>query len=205
MNLGLVSAGLLSALVAPTLARPGVAHAQPSDEAPFAGSSPSGGSAAPMAATGGRFGVATQWVLTMQTAPGSGFAFFHRPSGGDWEISVHPALDYFLLGNVSVGGVAGIFHSPAATGTTNLDLGARAGFNLGIADGITFWPVAGINARVTSANHDTSGASSLSIFAPFLYHPAAHFFVGLGPSFQVGLSGGSYNVFGVDFMIGGWI
>jgi len=45
----------------------------------------------------------------------------------------------------------------------------------------------------------------LGIFAPFLYVPAPHFFIGLGPTFNQGLSGGTGQDFGLDFMIGGWI
>lgn len=168
---------------------------------------PGGGSAfaPPMAASRGNFGGVGQWVLSMQTGPGGSGFFFHRPSGGDWEIKIHPALDYFLTNNISVGGVVGISYSPAANGTTNLDLGARAGYYLNIADRIGFWPSAGLSVNVNASNnHDTTSSSALNVFAPFLYHPVPHFFVGLGPSFQLGLSG-DWNVFGLDFVIGGWL
>ena len=44
-----------------------------------------------------------QWVLTMRTTGDGGFVFFHKDSGGDWEISLHPAIDYFITSSVSLG------------------------------------------------------------------------------------------------------
>ncbi len=171
------------------------------DSAPFATPPPA---AAPMAAAASGFGATGQWVASMRTGPGSGYAFFHK-NGDDWQIALHPAVDYFLTNRISIGGVFGYTHSPAQTGTTTLDFGARAGFNLDIASQFSIWPTAGIGAQWTSTNHTSGSSSALQIFAPFLYHPAQHVFVGIGPEFQAGLSGGDYTEYGVDFIIGGWL
>ncbi len=82
-----------------------------------------------------------QWVLTMQTTGDSGFVFFHRQRRrlGDEPA---PRIDYFITSSVSLG-ASSASYSPAAKGTTVLDLGARAGFNLNINDRIGFWPTAG--------------------------------------------------------------
>jgi hypothetical protein len=184
---------------------PSPAHAQ-DDSAPFANPPPP--AAAPMAAVGRSFGAAGQWVGSMRTSPGSGFVYFHNPSGAGWEISIHPAVDYFLAQRISIGGVFGYTYAPGtsgAAGTTTVDLGARAGFNLDITGAFGFWPTAGIAARVLRAERVTTTSSALQIFAPFLWHPAGHVFAGLGPSFNAGLSGGDYTEFGLDFIIGGWI
>jgi hypothetical protein len=175
-----------------------------SEDAPFA--STNKGPAPFAASPSAGFAAMGQWVLSLRTTPdGGGFAFFHKSSPGDWEISLHPSLDYFITSNISVGGTFGYFHSPAATGTTILDIGARAGFNLTINDHFGIWPTAGIAGRIASANHETNSSSLLGVFAPILYHPVPHLFVGLGPSFSLQLSGGDGRIYGVDFVLGGWL
>jgi hypothetical protein len=160
-----------------------------------------------VAPAAGGFGATGQWVLTMQTAFGgssSGFLFLHKTSGGGSEIAVHPAADYFLTSTITVGGVLGV--DSASGGSTTLDIGGRAGLNLNINGYLGFWPTAGVFASHTSnPDHSSSSSAGLEIFAPFLYHPAAHFFVGLGPSFDISFNNNQQKDFGIDFVIGGWI
>jgi hypothetical protein len=162
---------------------------------------------APMALAGGGFGAPGEWVLTMQTTFGGtsgGFLFLHKASGGGSEIAVHPAIDTFLTSNVTVGGVVGI--DSVSGGSTSLGLAARAGFNMNINGRVGFWPTAGVFATYTSNNdHTSSSSAGLEIFAPFLYHLAPHFFVGLGPSFGISFNNNQQKDFGIDFVIGGWI
>ena len=174
------------------------------DSAPFAGSANKG--PAPFAASpSAGFGAIGQWVLTMKTTGDNGYVFFHKPSGGDWELSLHPSIDYFITNGVSLGATVGYRYSPAETGTTVFDLGARAGFNLNINDNLGFWPTAGLSVNVDSRNHTTNTHTTFGVFAPFLYHLVPHLFVGLGPSFALPLSGGGGNAYGVDFVLGGWL
>ena len=174
------------------------------DSAPFAGSANKG--PAPFAASpSAGFGAIGQWVLTMKTTGDNGYVFFHKPSGGDWALSLHPSIDYFITNGVSLGATVGYFHSPAATGTTVFDLGGRAGFNLNINDNLGFWPTAGISFKVDSSNHNTTTRTVVGVFAPFLYHLVPHLFVGLGPSFAARLQGNGGNEYGVDFVLGGWL
>jgi hypothetical protein len=184
-------------LVGALLATTSPARAQGDATTPFA----------PMAQATGGFGAPTQWVLTMSTTPGSGFVFVRKVSGGSSEIALHPALDYFIADHISVGGVVGIGYVSGDAGRTTIDLGARIGYDLNIQDRIGVWPMAGLFVSHVSddANHSSNTATSLTLFAPFLYHLAPHFFVGLGPSFQLGLSGGDYKQYGLDFTLGGWI
>lgn len=176
-----------------------------SEEAPFAG----GGSKAPppfAASPSAGFAAVGQWVLSMRTAgDGGGYVFFHKPSGGDWELSLHPSIDYFIASSVSLGATFGYYYSPAATGTTVLSLGGRAGFNLNIDDHIGFWPSAGVGVNIDSRMHNTNTSSSFGIFAPFLYHLVPHLFVGVGPSFSILLSDGNGKTYGLDFVLGGWL
>jgi hypothetical protein len=196
-----ILAGLFAVLLAATGAR--AAEEPSSEEAPFAGTSkgPAPFAASPSAG----FAAMDQWVLTLRTTGDGGFLFFHKNSPGDWEISLHPAIDYFITSSVSLGALVGYRHSPAATGTTVLDLGARAGFNLNINDHVGVWPNASLAVNYASANHTSDTTTTFGIFAPFLYHLVPHLFVGLGPSFSVRLSGGDSKSYGVDFVLGGWL
>src|ERR1022692_2281679 len=124
------------------------------------------------AAPGGGFGAIGEWVLSMQTTAfggsSGGFLFLHKQSGGDYQIAVHPGIDYFLTHSVTVGGMAGIDHSSG--GSTTEGIGARAGFNLNINDRIGFWPTAGVfGSHTSNPDHTSSSSAGLLIFAPFLY------------------------------------
>lgn len=157
---------------------------------------------APAAYPGAGFGAVGQWVLTMGFTSGE-YAFFHKQSGGGWQIGIRPTADYFLAPNLSVGGVLGIFH--AEGGATDFDIGARGGFNVDITGPWGFWPTAGILANThTQPMQSTSTSASLQVFGPFLYHIVPHLFVGLGPSFSLGLAGGAGNQYGLDALLGGW-
>jgi hypothetical protein len=176
------------------------------EDAPFAAAGSNKGGPAPFAASpSAGFAAMGQWVLTMKTSGDDGYVFFHKPSGGDWTLALHPAIDYFITSSVSLGALFGYRYSPAATGTTVLDLGGRAGFNLNINDHLGFWPTAGFALNVDSENHTTHTTTSFGVFAPFLYHLVPHLFVGVGPSFSVLMSGGSGKTYGLDFTLGGWL
>jgi hypothetical protein len=188
------------------------AHARGADDpstedAPFASSASKNSSPAPFASSpSAGFAAMGQWVLSLRTTgDGGGFVFFHKASPGDWTLSLHPSIDYFITSSVSLGATFGYSYSPADTGTTVLDLGGRAGFNLTINDHIGFWPSAGLGFTVDSRNHNTNTSTFLGVFAPFLYHLVPHLFVGLGPSFSLQLSGGDGKMYGVDFVLGGWL
>jgi hypothetical protein len=175
------------------------------EDAPFAG----GGNKTPApfaASPSAGFGATGQWVLSFRTTDdGGGYLFFHKNSPGDWAISLHPSIDYFITGNVSLGATFGFFYTPAGTGRTTVNLGARAGYNLTINDHIGFWPSAGFGLNVDNEMHNTTTSTTFGIFAPFLYHLVPHLFVGVGPSFSVLMSGGSGKTYGIDFVLGGWL
>jgi hypothetical protein len=202
----MLRAALVSCVLATVVAsvNAGAAEESSSEDAPFAGGGGKG--PAPFAASpSAGFAAVGQFVLTMKTTGDDGYVFFHKQSDGDWTISLHPSLDYFLINSVSLGATFGYSYSPAATGTTTLDLGGRAGFNLNINDHVGFWPTAGFSLNVFSSDHNTTTSTSFAIFAPFLYHLVPHLFVGLGPSFSAVMSGGSGKSYGVDFVLGGWL
>ena len=175
------------------------------DSAPFAGSANKG--PAPFAASpSAGFGAIGQWVLTMKTTGDNGYVFFHKPSGGDWTLSLHPSIDYFITNSVSLGATFGYFHSPAATGTTVVDLGARAGFNLNINDNLGFWPTAGISLNIDSRMHDDEhdepcsacSRRSSTIWCRTCSSASAR-------RSRRGCRAVAATRYGVDFVLGGWL
>jgi hypothetical protein len=139
---------------------------------------------------------------------------------------LEPAADYFVIDGLSVGGFVLLEHESIGQGETTWGIGPRVGYNLAITDKFSFWPKLGFSYTSTSVTLATNGmggtssgtesAFALTIFAPFLFHPAPHFFVGLGPIFSTQLSnsesaggvsvdGAKATTFGLAFTIGGWV
>jgi hypothetical protein len=194
----------IAVLLATAEARAAEESSSSEDSAPFAGGGGNKGPAPFAASPSAGFAAIGQWVLTMKTTDDGGYAFFRKASGGDWELNLHPSLDYFIINNVSLGATVGYSYSPAGTGITVFSLGARAGLNMTINDNLGFWPSAGVGFKVDSRDYNTNTTSFFGVFAPFLYHLVPHLFVGLGPSFSMQLDGDS-KVFGIDFVLGGWL
>jgi hypothetical protein len=120
-----------------------------------------------------------------------------------WELRLHPAIDYFIANNVSIGGVIGLQYNSGTPSRTTVDLGLRAGYNLAITAPVTFWPTVGIFYSHTSSNGNSGSSTFLEIFAPFLYHIVPHFFVGVGPDFELSLDNNG-NGYGLQTVVGGW-
>jgi hypothetical protein len=202
---------ILAGILAIVLLSAATANAKGADDpstedAPFASGGNKSGPAPFAASPSAGFAALGQWVLSLRTTDdGGGYFFFHKSGGGDWQLSLHPSIDYFITSSVSLGATFGYFYSPAATGTTIVSLGGRAGFNLNINDNIGFWPSAGVGVKLDSHMHNTDTSASLAIFAPFLYHLVPHLFVGVGPSFSIQLNGGNDKSYGLDFVLGGWL
>jgi hypothetical protein len=177
--------------------------AQAQDLAPptAATSAPSGGSASPAATS---FGGGGEWVISVQSYNAGSATpsfFFAKQASGGSSVFVQPGLDYFIGNGISVGGVVGVGHS---SGSTTVNLGARAGFNQGLSEHVSFWPTLGVDGSYTHTTMSNSTAA-LEIFAPFLYHVAPHFFLGVGPFLSYLVKGGPDTQYGLDFVIGGWL
>lgn len=181
------------ALVATTLALARPAHAA-GEAAGFAPTSTSGG-------TG--FGAPGQIVISMGPTTDE-HVFFHKQSGGGWQLQLSPALDYFLTARVALGGVVGYRYDSGGAGSTRFTLGGRVSTNFDINDRFGVWPTGGLFFERTYANHASTTNTWLELYAPFLFHLAPHFFVGVGPSFQLNLSGPDTNQIGIDSVIAGW-
>jgi hypothetical protein len=177
--------------------------ARAEDLAPPSASASSGGAGfAPSAMPGTTFGASGEWVVSVASYNGGTSLFFAKQASGGSTLFLQPALDYFLSNGLSIGGLVGFAYSG---GTTTVDLGARAGFNQALVDKVSFWPTAGIIGSFQTGNGMSSSSAKLLVLAPFLYHPAPHFFVGAGPFLSYLVKGGPDTQYGLDLVIGGWL
>ena len=188
---------VLAGLVVASLAVPAVARAAGpafggagqlaiSDDQPLGGISGAAGAIVPNAPG--------------STSPASfQFATVSNNGGSGTQFSVAPAADYFVIQSLSVGGniLFGVFN-PAQSGSgpsttaTVFGIAPRVGYNIPLTDMISFWPK--VYFAYTTVNASSGGGSSgvnataIGIFAPIMFVPAPHFFLGIGPDFSTQLS-----------------
>ena len=168
-------------------------------------SAPIGGTA--HGARASNFGVAGAWVISVQSLNAGSATpslFFDKQASGVTRFLIQPGIDYFIGNGISVGGVVGLGFVSGSPNTTTVTLGARAGFNQGLNEHVSFWPTIGVDGSY-SHNTGSSSTAMLEVFAPFLYHVAPHFFLGAGPFLSYLVKGGPDTEYGLDFVIGGWL
>lgn len=167
-------------------------------------------------------------------------------SGAEYKyISIDPSADYFVVRNVSIGlsldfstseGKGyGSDGSLVRTTVTTLSAGAQLGYNLQITRWLSFYPrltlgvesqhraLALESGQSLSVAGSPTGSSSTTLVGPWidvnaklLFHPAPHFFVGVGPQFfqELGRSqdrsksnvdaGGQRTELGAGVVVGGY-
>ena len=142
-------------------------------------------------------------------------------SGSTTTITLRPAVDYFLANNFSLGGFVGVDHtSQSGFHSTTFAIGPRVGYNLAFSERWSFWPKLGFSYSNTSDSVDSnlSGGTvngslstsnshlTLNIFAPVMFHPVQHFFLGFGPALDTDLSGDAkVTTIAGRLTIGGWL
>ena len=231
MKLPIVSAVALSLSLCSLASVP--AHAQ--EDAPPAAPPPA---AAPATSVGappapGAFGsqgqlvISTDIPLHRMTEPA--VAIVHESSsasgsGSETMYGIAPAADYFMAPNLSVGGSVGIVHGDASIGgafgsgtatVTEIGISARVGYNIALTDAISLWPRLSLGYEHDSFSGGGGSVSGytipLVIFAPFLWHPAQHFFMGGGPIVYTeladkisGMDAGKITDIGIEATLGGY-
>lgn len=142
--------------------------------------------------------------------------FLYNADAEASSLELSPAVDYFIAPNLSVGGQFVFQHQSVPTitgGTTSqtvFGLAPRVGFFVPLQPMFSVYPRAGL-----SFLRNTMGSGynllSLNAYAPFLFHPVPHFFIGLGPVLSWDIAGGSVgggNIrtvnFGLLSTVGGW-
>jgi len=161
------------------------------------------------------FGEAGQLALSSDVA-----LLIQHSSQDSTTIQFAPAADFFLAHNVSVGGTLAIDYTQAKdTNSTRFGIGPRVGYNLAFTDSLGIWPKLGFSYSHTNVSvsvpqgggqevtTSTSGDHfTLNLFAPIMFHPVTHFFVGFGPFLDTDLSGNNKTTtFGGRLTLGGWL
>jgi hypothetical protein len=106
-------------------------------------------------------------------------------------IALRPALDFFPIANLSVGGQLIIGYADeggSSTSSTELGLLVRLGYSVSISDTVSIWPR--IALGFDHIGSDLSGSVNrvpFQIFVPIVIQPAPHFFIGGGPIYETTL------------------
>jgi opacity protein-like surface antigen len=110
---------------------------------------------------------------------------------------IQPSLDYFVIPNLSIGGAVGVAHGTGAVGVpdvsgTGILVEARVGYNIPLNDMFSIWPHLGIGYEHVSVDFNGGSGSGyrvpLIVTVPVLWHPADHFFLGVGPTLTTELA-----------------
>jgi hypothetical protein len=160
----------------------------------------------------GRFGLKGQKAVSSD----AGLSISNTSISGADESSttllLRPAFDYFLVDSVSLGGFVGVEYTSGAGSTTSIiSIGPRVGYNLPLSERLSVWPKVGFSLANTTSDpevgdEESNTGTQLNLFAPLMFHPVQHFFLGLGPALDVDLSGDQKaTTVAVRLTIGGWI
>jgi hypothetical protein len=134
----------------------------------------------------------------------AGFGFRQQlNSPPSTTFALRPALDYFVIPNLSIGGAVELDYSSfdGAPSTTSFGLAPEVGYELALTDTWSLWPQVSVPMSFPSRGDPNL---TLVIEVPFLVHPAEHFFFGIGPGFQQGLTSNPSTAITGLFRIGGY-
>ncbi len=168
--------------------------------------------AVPVDSPSGAFGDQGQIAVSSDSSLSISHTSVSGESASKTEIVLLPAIDYFVVHNLSIGGFVGLDYVKVGDGHSNkFEIGPRVGYNLPLSKRISFWPKLGFSYTHSSssdlAGGDTASGNhiALNLFAPFMFHPVTHFFVGFGPALDTDLSGDAkQTVVAARLTIGGW-
>lgn len=170
----------------------------------------------------GRFGLKDQKAVSSDAGLSISNISVSGADGSATTLVLRPAIDWFLMDSLSIGGFVGVEYAKAPGGSSSaVSIGPRVGYNLPIGARLSVWPKVGVAVARTSqtedgatlpnglevADEDDSNTSfQLNLFVPVMFHPVQHFFLGLGPALDQDLSGDSKaTTVAVRLTLGGWI
>jgi hypothetical protein len=130
-----------------------------------------------------------------------------KTGGSDWDLKVQPSADTFIAPDLSVGGVVR-FHTNGAF--TDVGLGGRAGYAIPLGARASLWLRGGVFFHRTSFSGGGSSTETvLDLRAPFLFHIAPPFFVGVGPFVALPIQRSDDSpkdaTFGLMAIVGGYL
>jgi hypothetical protein len=128
-----------------------------------------------------------------------------------------PAIDYFIIPQLSLGGqILFTYEGNDNVSSTAFGIGPRIGFNLPLGAMFSLFPRAGFYITHITDSTEAGGVTvsqsatyfGLFLYAPFLWHPVPHFFIGLGPGLRGYVAGGNESAhrltISLESTVGGW-
>jgi hypothetical protein len=154
----------------------------------------------------GIFGMRGQVALSSDE--GIATSFSSTKGVKTFKYTFRPAIDYFLIDNVSIGAVLGFdYTSVGGAHTTVYSIGPRVGYNISFKPMFSVWPRVGLSyAGVNQSSAPGSNHLQLNVSVPFMFHPLRHFFAGFGPALDADLSGANKTTaIAGRVTLGGWL
>jgi hypothetical protein len=166
---------------------------------------------------GGQFAISSDNALTISNTTVNGVP------GSTTTVQLEPAVDFFLIDNLSIGGFVEFMYVSTQGGhASTFGIGPRVGYNFTLSDLISVWPKAGLSIDTTNSTGnsvanggaalETTSASTnttnlaLNLYVPLMFHPAPHFFAGFGPFLDADLTNSARVVtWGGEVTLGGWV
>jgi hypothetical protein len=155
----------------------------------------------------GVFGMRGQ--IALSSDEGVATSYSSTAGAKTFKFTLRPAIDYFIIDNLSVGAVLGIdYLSVGSAHSTVYSIGPRVGYNISFKPMFSVWPrvglsYAGVNESAPFGSDDKHLQLNFSV--PFMFHPLNHFFVGFGPAFDVDVTGHSKTTtIAGRVTLGGW-
>jgi hypothetical protein len=162
----------------------------------------------------GRFGEKGQKAVSSDAGLSISNTSVSGVDGSTTNLILRPAVDWFFTDSISFGGFVGVDYTSAPGGSsTVISLGPRLGYNLPLSERLSLWPKLGFSLASTSIEDDSIAGDEesntsvqLNLFAPLMFHPVQHFFLGLGPALDQDLSGDNKaTTIAVRLTLGGWL
>ncbi len=158
-----------------------------------------------------RFGSPGQFVVTGDSDVGVSSSSYSASQATALAATFSPALQYFIVRDVSVGLDVGLSYSDekgygadgslVETKTTSIYAGPRIGVNVPLSRVVSFYPnfalgfqwrerdeqlVSGMSLSISGSAVGYPSSSQLGpyvdLYLPLLFHPTSHFFMGIGPT-----------------------
>lgn len=162
----------------------------------------------------GIFGAKRQLAISSDAGLSISSTSMSGVDGSTTTLLLRPAIDYFVIDNLSVGGFLGLEYTSTDGGSsTSFAIGPRVGYNIPFSERFSVWPKAGFSFSSTSVDIDgidgpsrTNTALALNLFVPVMFHPVEHFFLGFGPALDTDLSGDAkVTTIAGRLTLGGWM
>ena len=139
-----------------------------------------------------RFGEPGEVVISGATQTSFVYSTFHPGGSSQASAFVSTAADGFVVHGLSLGARFAFAHSApdGAPYQEDVTIGPRVGYNITLSDRWSVWPDAFASYGVSwNEGGPIEGYNiSVGIFAPILFHPVPHFFLGLGPMASTNVS-----------------